>query len=276
MFQILSSAGRTNFPFHPQYLLFLDLDETLVDNQNFNPIWIKKLESLLLDLYDRKIALFGILTGCNYLEAQNKICKCGLSIKPDFISVGFGTEIYYSPDKESYIIDKGWQNNISKSYSKSEVNLIIDCLNQFGIHLEEEKRSFNILKDSYFYYENTNSKYDLKIIRNLSRKHKLKVIISKCNPDIGDPADAYDIDFIPNQCGKEKIAHYLLKKFQVKKNNVFAFGDSKNDLNLLKYVGHGYAVSNATPELMSYQINTCAYDHSHGIYYVLKDFFNFI
>jgi kanosamine-6-phosphate phosphatase len=83
------------------------------------------------------------------------------------------------------------------------------------------------------------------LIQTLAKRLNIKASISKCNPNAGDPADCYDVDFIPACCGKDEILFFLCDELNVSKNNTWAFGDSFNDFPMLKNAGNAYLVGNA-------------------------------
>lgn len=75
----------------------------------------------------------------------------------------------------------------------------------------------------------------------------LGVNVSLCNPRVGDPEGAYDVDFFPRVCGKANTVQFLQAHFHLPRDRTLAFGDSMGDLGMLEAVGHGYLVQNATP-----------------------------
>ncbi|WP_419421371.1 HAD-IIB family hydrolase (plasmid) [Legionella sp. D16C41] len=259
-------------------IIFFDLDETLFDHKDPSHYWFHELELYLKFLKTNHAVVFGIVTGCNIAEARAKIDALDIKVWPDFIGVGFGTDIYYR-EKQNYIVDSSWRRLQLSTYSKQSINNIVSTLKKYEIFLVKEERSDNNLKDSYYYFNafaenhNLSLTMQLKVIKLLAKRNKIKVIISQCNHNIGDPEDAFDVDFIPLACGKENVARYLLKKYHLTKEQAFAFGDSENDLALLKSMRHGYAVANATPNLKRYIKNCCPYSYGQGIIASLKAHF---
>jgi Cof subfamily protein (haloacid dehalogenase superfamily) len=57
------------------------------------------------------------------------------------------------------------------------------------------------------------------------------------------------VDVLPKGCSKAKGIEQFLERAGFKKENTFAFGDGKNDLQMLSYVGTGVAMGNAVSEL---------------------------
>ena len=80
------------------------------------------------------------------------------------------------------------------------------------------------------------------------------------------------IDIISKGGGKSKGIKNFLKKFNIKKENVMAFGDGENDIEMLKSVGVGVAMGNAkdsVKEIADYVTDDVTND---GIYKALEHF----
>ena len=60
------------------------------------------------------------------------------------------------------------------------------------------------------------------------------------------------IDFIAPGTNKGAALSNLMKLFHVKPEECMAFGDQYNDLEMLKLVGHSYAMSNSAPGVSYY------------------------
>jgi kanosamine-6-phosphate phosphatase len=259
-------------------MIFLDLDETIFDHNERSHQAFHALEAYLKYLKNYYYISYGVVTGCNQEEAQRKLNELDMSLFPDFVALGFGTDIYYYHANQ-YFHDVEWNQLHQLTFKKEEINAVLRALKKQNIHLVKEDRSDNPLKESYYYFigdtevTSHEERANLRLIKLLANKHHLKVVISKCNQNIGDPINAYDIDFIPITSGKEKAAQYLTRRFHVDKNNTFGFGDSENDLALLKYCAHGYAVSNATTNLKNYIQKVCKHHHAQGVHEVLKQHF---
>jgi kanosamine-6-phosphate phosphatase len=265
-------------PSSPQYLVCIDLDETMVDNANHaNNIWISKLEELLDFLVSEKKVVYCMLTGCNYETMLSKFNLYDLKLFPHFVAPGFGTELLYVDESTCNIVNDYEWTSYSKQelYTKDNIRNILNFLHESDIDLVDEGRGFNPHKDSFYYYviNHENDWEKIKIIQHVAEHFNIRSVISKCNPNIGDPENAYDIDFIPMHAGKENVAKYLVKKLRIDHKRTVAFGDSQNDLHLLKYVANGFAVSNCTEGLKAYSLPMCKYDHAHGVYEQLKQLF---
>ena len=65
----------------------------------------------------------------------------------------------------------------------------------------------------------------------------------------------------------------LGKKFGIKSSEMCAFGDGGNDLTMLKYVGHGVAMENATPIVKQIADFTTLDNNQQGVIKHLEDIF---
>lgn len=58
------------------------------------------------------------------------------------------------------------------------------------------------------------------------------------------------VEFIPKDVNKAKGIEKILEYTNILKENAYAFGDSANDIDMIKYVKYGVAMGNAVPELL--------------------------
>ena len=82
------------------------------------------------------------------------------------------------------------------------------------------------------------------------------------------------VEIAHRDCGKHTAVSFLADHLQLTPDQIAAFGDGDNDAEMLAYVGHGIAVSNASPACLA------AADHvslhfsesavAHGIYQILQ------
>ena len=71
---------------------------------------------------------------------------------------------------------------------------------------------------------------------------------------------------------KVKSIELLLNKLDIDKENVVAIGDGDNDIDMIKYVGCGIAMSNS-PEIVkeNADIVTEYSNNEDGVYYAIKE-----
>lgn len=75
------------------------------------------------------------------------------------------------------------------------------------------------------------------------------------------------VDVIPATSGKGIAIPAILAHFGLDASQAMAFGDSLNDLEMLKVVGVGVAMGNAKPQLKAVADDVCGAVSEDGIYY---------
>ncbi len=83
---------------------------------------------------------------------------------------------------------------------------------------------------------------------------KVKGVLKQLNEVLGDKVTPVssgheDVDLIIPGIHKAHGLMQLQQLWDIKNHEIAAFGDSGNDLEMLKHVGHGFAMSNAQPEI---------------------------
>lgn len=58
------------------------------------------------------------------------------------------------------------------------------------------------------------------------------------------------MELIPKKYSKAKGIEILIEKLGIKREDTYAFGDSNNDLEMIRYVAHGVAMGNSTKALL--------------------------
>ncbi|ORX60025.1 hypothetical protein BCR36DRAFT_579471 [Piromyces finnis] len=81
------------------------------------------------------------------------------------------------------------------------------------------------------------------------------------------------IDYMPSQTNKGSSLIRLLEKLNISKNEVIAFGDGGNDIELLQNVGWPIAVENACEDLKSYAKIITKSNREDGVAYILEQIF---
>ncbi|MBY6037688.1 HAD-IIB family hydrolase [Fictibacillus nanhaiensis] len=268
----ISQLKRVNEVRNPRNIVFFDFDETYfpheIDSYRYEKL--SELEDYLLQKAEEKQLVFGWVTGSSIESVINKMEKGRLTLLPHFIASNLGTEITYFYDNCFNKEDSTWEKMLNdKEFSSSVVESIVNVLyKEHGIMLEGQTNLGGSKYKKNFYYREESPSIDvlnLETIRRLANNKGILVNINKCNPMAGDPEDCYDIDFIPLGTGKDKIVEFMLNKYQVTKNNAYAFGDSGNDLLMLNSVENGFLVENATVEAKSKHSKISLGSYSEGI-----------
>ncbi|MDR7071862.1 Cof-type HAD-IIB family hydrolase [Fictibacillus barbaricus] len=80
------------------------------------------------------------------------------------------------------------------------------------------------------------------------------------------------LDILPTGGSKAKGIEAFMKKMNMKPENVYAFGDALNDIEMLKTVGTGIAMGNGLPEAKEAADYVTKSVDEDGIYHGLKHF----
>lgn len=262
------------------YLIFFDFDETYFphDCTGEKVKDLNEMEKYLNSLAKDQSVKIGWVTGSDLNQIVHKIGRANFSYSPHFIASNLGTELYHVSETGDLLPDKEWeQRTMRTNFSIDTVKeLVRELYYLYNIKLVEQTQlGQKRYKCNYYYFEKseTQSRYNLKIIRHLAKINGLGININRCNPKAGDPSGAFDVDFIPLNTGKKEIVTYMVKYYQVPLANTIAFGDSGNDVEMLKSVQHGYLLGNATEEAKSLHDKVTTTHYSLGILEVLKTLF---
>lgn len=262
------------FPEHITSLACSDFDETYFAHQHSHPEDVKALESFIAQ-YAHKGLLFGIVSASTKEMIESCLKHGPNEIYPHFISTNSGTEIFYFDD-EQWRRDEDYHKKFVNNYDKSIILNIERVLKSKNIDLITQTPFINAPFTRNYYYKMIDKETDEKnfdIILKLAEQHHFCVNISMCNPLIGDPENHYDIDFYPQIAGKHAIVRYLMDKFGIPQSETFAFGDSGNDIKMLRAVNYGYLVNNATPDAKKLYPNITENTYNKGITEVLTAHF---
>lgn len=260
----------------PKYVVFTDFDETYLayENQECHKNARKELEEYLLNNTQEKQIIFGWVTGSSITSVFSKMSRYELRLLPHFIASSLGTELMYFDEKHYGKKDETWESHLKKTgFLDNLVNNLVSFLKINGINLIPQLQIADspFLKNYYYYQQN--QQIDIQAIlkiKDLAKNAGIKVNISQCNPLVGDPQNCYDVDFIPPETGKKHIVKFILRQTNVEYQNSIAFGESGNDIEMLKAVGHGYLVGNATSEAKKLYSQIEDNDYTEGILSVLK------
>lgn len=277
--ELIESNGFRPFPMpaKPKYIVFCDFDESYFPHHQTKD-WkesIRRLEEFIFEKSEQDGLMIGLVTGSRLNWVFEKMASGGYRYVPHFIASAFGTQIHYFTETEMGKVDEEWKQHIDRQgYSYEKIEEILRLLREKDIVLKrQEYVEFVDYSHSYYYFmKNTEEdEKNIQYIRELAVSFGITVNISRCNPHVGDPEDAYDVDFISPGAGKDEIVKFVLKKFGVERINSFAFGDSGNDLKMLKTVGNGYLLENATQEAKKKYNRVAEGPYTDGIYKTLMN-----
>lgn len=264
----------------PDYLLLLDFDETYYPHElkRWQLKNLYELEDYLENLLYEKNILIGWVTDSSLVDIHKKMKAAGMNYLPHFIASNLGTEYWELNQDGEYIQNKTWCKKIKTSgfCQKKVEDLVLDLKQIYGIDLQKQTQfGQQTLKMNYYYFiENSvKTKYAIDIIRTIGASNGVYININRCNPLAGDPDNAYDVDFIPQNTGKRAVAQFAMEQFRIPYENTLAFGDSGNDIEMLKAVKHGYLLQNATEEAKQLHLSLTSEPYANGIKKVCMDLF---
>ncbi len=224
-------------------LISCDLDGTLLDdNKEISINTIKKINDLINEGYIFVIATGRPYTGTiRYLKLFSNdnpvILYNGSVIKINNETISFSL----SDESAKRIIDLINSKNGTYIYWKDEVpyvNRIDDYINDYvkisKVMPKIDNRDYhNVTKIIWFNEHNELLKYEKELFND----------ILDINHFTSQPTY---LEFVSNKASKGKALKYICDKLNIKKENVIAFGDGNNDIEMLKYAGLGIAMENAS------------------------------
>jgi kanosamine-6-phosphate phosphatase len=260
----------------PRRVVFCDFDETYFAHDR--SMQYREAQARLEDYLTAKCPssgiLFGLVTGSSLEEVLQRMEGSQLVLLPHFIASDLGTEITFFDQNVTWWPDSTWRARMAASgFSKENVQRVVAALRLKGVDLEQQPEFQVAAYKKSFFLKGSDPEGDRKtlgLIRQLTAANALGLNISRCNPKAGDPEGSYDIDFIPVSSGKEQVLQYLLSRTGLAAKDAYAFGESGNDIPMLKAVGHGFLVANATEEAKALHDQVTAEPYAGGILQVLE------
>ncbi|GGE09138.1 kanosamine-6-phosphate phosphatase [Marinithermofilum abyssi] len=215
--------------------------------------YLHELEDYLEQKSKEGQLIIGWVTGSSVESVLDKMETGNFRYFPHFMASDLGTEITYFTEDNLGKRDLEWDSCLkNRVFSKEKISEITNLLQkEYQIHLHPQTQLGDSRYKCNYYYQEQNEWVDEKnfsAIKTVAELYGVAININRCNPLAGDPEDCFDVDFIPTGTGKDEIVWFMLDKYKVEPENAFAFGDSGNDLRMLKEVKHGYLVENATQE----------------------------
>ncbi|MFS0559196.1 HAD-IIB family hydrolase [Terribacillus sp. 179-K 1B1 HS] len=260
-------------------LICFDFDETYFphaceDGQ------LKDLHAM--ELYLNRIARqhhvkIAWVTGSDCAALADKMERAHLTYMPHFIAANLGTELYQiTADGElKEIYDWRRLLPIQEEFNQL-VDGLIHQLSLDGTALQPQtSHGQSAYKKNFYYFPDGDDMTGVMgRLRRAAAAAKIGLNVNACNPRAGDPNGAYDVDFIPLRTGKRAAVQFLANYCKVEPAQIYAFGDSGNDLEMLQYAGHGFLVANATEEAKQKHSQMCRTPYAAGIQSTLKHFFS--
>ena len=240
-------------------IFFTDLDDTLIkeiknssDNYEEYILRAKKADFSLKNFYVKWMKTVGFLPNCHLIYTpgrnfQNYIkTKLGTSfIFAEIIVCSNGSEIYIlNPETNEYEKNENWDKHTTQYWDSKK--------------LLEEFNKLDYLTPNWF---TPHDEISLRYICNteIYRKNYKNIIeiknrLKSQGYEFIDYVSGFEeprfIDIHSKNAGKMKANRYLIEKFAFNEKECFCFGDSLNDLEMLKDMPNSVLVSNSVPELI--------------------------
>lgn len=242
--------------------IILDLDGTLLDDN-------KKIGDKTIH-YLRQIK--------NNLKIIPASARQFCTIKPYLENLGLLDENNYTICFNGSLIVNNKESEIFSSYIDKSIVIKID-----NFILD------NKIDWTYYLYDNRLLRNEISNIEKFANENKIYKIVGVSTTSVINkirsnlPKEVLEnleitsselnrIEFVNKGMTKVKAIELLLNKLDIDKENVVAIGDGDNDINMIKYVGCGIAMSNS-PEIVkeNADIVTEYSNNEDGVYYAIKE-----
>lgn len=212
-------------------LLVSDIDGTLIEPSLKNP-GLEELKEYLSNM--GMGSSYALASGRN-LELIKEVLEEYDMPKPEFVISSVGTEIFYPDLKGNYVPDKGWISYLNGRWKRDQILSILKQVKWLKLQGNDSQRDFKIS----FYYEK--NKYDESELQRILGSHwyQLNVIVSH----------GEFLDVLPKRASKGNAIKFLSHKWSIPLRNVYAFGDSGNDVDMFRGAVNGVVVGNRSEEL---------------------------
>lgn len=229
--EIVLSSGRIG-----------DSVESIANELGANNYYISGNGSMLYNMKEDKIEYE------NFIEKE-KMLK--------LIKICDENSIYYSIYTENMVITKSLKYNVafynyenSKKLSNKRTNInIVQNIYEYVENLEDNKfLKITICDDSEIIFSRIIDKF--KKINNidvLDVAHMSRKIIKDGTEEV--PVEYYYTEITNKNADKWTAIEYLIKKLNIKKEEVIAIGDNMNDELMIKNAGKGVAMGQSNPKI---------------------------
>lgn len=264
-----------------QHLIALDLDGTTLNNQSkLTNETIITLRALARDGH-----IVSIITGRPYRIAKHIYDEIGIKTP----MVNFNGALTHIPhehwDKE-YDVELTRELALDLLAHRKELGIkTITVENKHHVWANQASNDLpeflpNRLRDDQILTATNLTGNPIAMTIQYEPEHQ-EEIIKAVNEKYGDFVEPrvwggpYNIlELIHRGTHKESGMFYIAKQYQIDRQNIIAFGDEHNDLEMLDAAGRGVAMHNAIPELKSIANDVTPIDNEHnGLAKYLRDYF---
>ncbi len=203
----------------------------------------------------------------------------------NYIITDTGTCCYdLSTSKEIFIntIDKSIAAKIFKYYNNNCCYIKVCDKNIIYKYSDEIDEYFCIRTTKDFNYILNNCEFISHISIGMKNNYEVNNVYKILKEDIEELEivilqDSFSnrkwIEIMPKGCSKYNAIKILSKYLNINNDEIIAFGDSLNDIEMLKKCGHGVAVKNALEEVKDVADEVTIYDHDNdGVIKYLREY----
>lgn len=264
-----------------QHLIAIDLDGTTLNNQSqLTPETIRTLRAAAKEGH-----IVSIITGRPYRIAQRIYDQLGIRTP----MVNFNGALAHIPHQHW---DKEYDVELTKEVALDLLDqhqkLGIDTLtaenklhvwaNHASNHLPEFLPN-RLAKNQYLTPANLTAN-PIAMTVEYQPQHEQE-IIKAVNEQYGDFVEPrvwggpyHILELIHRGTHKESGMFYIAKQYNISPNNIIAFGDEHNDMEMLDAAGRGVAMKNAIPAIKKIADDVTPVDNDHnGLAKYLQDYF---
>lgn len=94
--------------------------------------------------------------------------------------------------------------------------------------------------------------------------------LAACYDELGDTLDFINhgsvVEVVPKDHSKASGIAWLMDRFDIPKDDIYAIGDSVNDTEMISFVDHSIAMGNAVPEIKAMAEYVTSDIHEDGLY----------
>ncbi|ELV05527.1 Cof-type HAD-IIB family hydrolase [Brachyspira hampsonii] len=188
-------------------------------------------------------------------------------------------------NKENFIYDKVIDSDTSKS--------IIDIYDKYNVHLHVYKGNRHIASESDFYLEKYIRKSkinDISIgLENIDNFEFNKMVfigdreeLERLQNDIRKNFNVHTcfshtnfLEILASGINKGSALEWICSKKGINRDEIIAFGDNYNDIEMIEYAGIGVAMGNAEDELKRKADYICLSNDEDGVGRFLKTYMKF-
>lgn len=261
-------------------MIAIDLDGTLLDdNKQFNQAQFTYLAEKLIEQNIKVV----IATGNQFIQSIqyfNKLSEKLIYITDNGSTIHFGTQPYYSQTLSS----SEYQQFVNKLPLEVQKNIVVSTEKKALI---VKKPTAEFLAALEYHYPKIEEVTNLSMVQEAvikltvklgdTSKNLLQPIYSALpnNWKVTQSGFGY-YDLIPKGVSKLTGIQELQRLWGIAKEELIAFGDSNNDIELLTYVPHSYAMGNANDAVKQVAKYTVGTNNENTVIETLEKVFDLV